>query len=112
MLKKIAMFAACLGLVGGVTLGARSVEQGDKVAQYAPVANWPQLPKDFKFGLATAVATDKDDNLFVFHRGKQPIAVFDKTGKFLRSWGDDLVDTAHGLRIDYEGNVWTTDLGT
>src|SRR5206468_190128 len=42
----------------------------------------------------------------------KPISVFDKDGKFLRSWDDDAVKTAHGLRIDHEGNIWTTDLTT
>jgi DNA-binding beta-propeller fold protein YncE len=112
MIKKFAMFALCLTAVAGVALGARSPSQNEKVPQYVPVPNWLQLPKDFKFGLATAVATDKDDNLFIFHRGKRPISVFDKTGKFLRSWGDDMHEDAHGLRIDHEGNIWTTDLST
>ena len=58
------------------------------------------------------MATDKADNVYIFHRGKKPIAVFDKTGKFLRGWGDDLVKTAHGLRIDAAGFVWTTDIGS
>src|SRR5580658_2550928 len=87
MLKKFLVFSACFALVGGVALAARSNNQGDKIPEYTPVPNWLQLPKGFKFGLATAVATDKDDNLFIFHRGKRPIIVFDKTGKFLRSWG-------------------------
>jgi DNA-binding beta-propeller fold protein YncE len=112
MLKKTAMFILCLTVVGGAALGARSAGRGEKIPEYVAVANWLELPKDFKFGLATAVATDKDDNLFIFHRGKRPIAVFDKTGKFLRSWGDDMHVDAHGLRIDHEGNVWTTDLST
>jgi DNA-binding beta-propeller fold protein YncE len=106
------LFAACVLLTVGLALRTRSASQGDKPPQYQPVPNWPQLPKGFQFGLTTAVATDKDDNLFVFHRGKQPIIVFDKEGKFLRSWGDGTVRTAHGLRIDHEGNVWTTDLST
>jgi DNA-binding beta-propeller fold protein YncE len=110
MTRRLALFALCLALVAGVTLAARPT--GDKVPEYKVVPDALQLPKGFKFGLATAVATDKDDNLFVFHRGKQPISVFDKNGKFLRSWGDAEVDTAHGLRIDGEGNIWTTDLGT
>ena len=112
MLKKLLMFSACFALVSGVGVAARSSNPGDKLPEYVPVPNWLQLPKGFKFGLVTAVATDKDDNLFIFHRGKQPIAVFDKAGKFLRSWGDGQVKTAHGLRIDHEGNVWTTDLST
>src|SRR5437868_3903848 len=112
MLKKLAVFAATLAFVSGVALWARSANLGDKAPQYDPVPNWVQPPHGFQFGLVTAVATDKDDNLFVFHRGKKPIAVFDKQGKFLRSWGDGEVKTAHGLRLDRDGNVWTTDLGT
>jgi DNA-binding beta-propeller fold protein YncE len=112
MLKKTAMFSVCVGVLAGVAWGARFGDPGDKVPEYKPVPNWLQLPKDFKFGLATAVATDKDDNLFIFHRGAKPIAVFDKNGKFLRSWGDDNHVDAHGLRIDHDGNVWTTDLST
>jgi DNA-binding beta-propeller fold protein YncE len=109
MLKKLSFYSACLFLMGGLSLLARTSAEGE--AAYRAVAGWPTLPKDFKFGLVTAVATDKDDNLFVFHRGKRPIVVFDKEGKFLRSWGDDQVKTAHGLRLDPDGNVWTTDIG-
>ena len=57
------------------------------------------------------MATDSADRVFVFHRGEQPIVVFDRDGKFLRSWGDGLVKKAHGLRIDREDNVWITDIG-
>ncbi len=112
MLKKLVLFAACLLLTAVLALRTRSADQGDKPPQYQPVPNWPQLPRGFKFGQTTAVATDKDDNLYVFHRGKTPIAVFDRNGKFLRGWGDAAVKTAHGLRIDAAGNIWTTDLGT
>ena len=112
MLSRMATFSACLIFVGAVAWGARSPNQGDKVPEYQPMPNWLELPKGFQFELVTAVATDKDDNLFIFHRGKRPISVFDKTGKFLRSWGDGEVKTAHGLRLDHDGNVWTTDLGT
>jgi sugar lactone lactonase YvrE len=112
MLQKMTLFALCLAIVGGAALGARSRDQGEKVAQYVPVADWLQFPKDFEFGLVTGVATDKDDNLYIIHRGERAILVFDKAGKFLRSWGDDMHEDAHGLRIDHEGNVWTTDLTT
>jgi DNA-binding beta-propeller fold protein YncE len=81
------------------------------IPDYRPVAGWPQLPENIKFGSVSAVATDSKDRVYVFHRGKQPIMVFDRQGKFLRSWGDDVVKTAHGLRIDRENNVWVTDMG-
>jgi DNA-binding beta-propeller fold protein YncE len=37
--------------------------------------------------------------------------VFSADGKFIKSWGDKEIDTAHGLRIDPKGNVWVTDIG-
>jgi DNA-binding beta-propeller fold protein YncE len=81
------------------------------IPDYRPVPGWPQLPDKLRLGQVSAVATDTADRVYVFHRGKQPILVFDRDGKFLRSWGDGLVKTAHGLRIDHEGNVWVTDIG-
>lgn len=110
MLRKVTFFTACLLLMGSLSLLART--EGDAQPDLQAVAGFLQVPAGFKFGLAAAVATDKDDNLYVFHRGKQPIMVFDKTGKLLRSWGDGQVKIAHGLRLDGQGNVWTTDLGT
>jgi DNA-binding beta-propeller fold protein YncE len=112
MLQRLIRFIASLVFVSGAGLLAYSASFGDNVPAYDPVPNWMTVPDGFQFGLVTAVATDKHDNVFVFHRGKQPIAVFDKHGKFLRSWGDGAVKTAHGLRLDADGNVWTTDLGT
>jgi len=112
MLKKFMILLTSLSLVVGVALVAPSAHRPDAVPRYEPVANWPQLPPGSKFGDMTAVATDAADRVYVFHRGKQPIMVFDKNGKFLRSWGDDLIDTAHGLRIDRAGNIWITDIGT
>jgi len=110
VLKKLTLFALCVAVLCAATFAARSPRQGEKVPEYKPVPGWLQVPKDFEFGLVTGVATDKDDNLYIFHRGEQPVAIFNKDGKFLRSWGEDEVETAHGLRIDHEGNVWTTDL--
>jgi DNA-binding beta-propeller fold protein YncE len=82
-----------------------------KFPDYQPVPGWPKLPDGVKFGPVSAVATDSADRVFVFHRGKHPVVVFDRDGKFLRSWGDDYIKAAHGLRIDRDNNVWITDTG-
>ncbi len=83
----------------------------DKLPEYRPVAGWPEWPADVKLGLVSAVATDAHDNVYIAHRGKKPILVFDRAGKFLRAWGDEHLKTPHGLRIDGAGNVWVTDIG-
>jgi DNA-binding beta-propeller fold protein YncE len=84
---------------------------GEKLPDYQPVPGWPKLPDNIKLGPVSAVATDSADRVFVFHRAKQPILVFDRDGKYLRSWGDDFINMAHGLRIDPDNNVWITDIG-
>jgi len=81
------------------------------IPDYRAVPDWLQLPEGQKLGAVSAVATDPAGNVFVFHRGKRPVLVFDRAGKFLRGWGDDHIKTAHGLRIDRDRNVWVTDIG-
>ncbi len=78
---------------------------------YRPVAGWPILPAQLKLGPVSAVATDSQDRVFVAHRGPKPILIFERDGTFVRSWDDDRIKTAHGLRIDSEGNVWVIDVG-
>src|SRR5260370_16600294 len=54
-------------------------------------------------------AVDAKDNVFCFTRGEHPVIVFDRDGKFLRSWGEGEVRRAHGITIDADGMVWLTD---
>ncbi len=77
---------------------------------YRPIVGWAKLPKGIEFGAVSAVATDSADRVFVFHRGKHPVLIFDRDGKFLSSWGDGQINSAHGLRIDANDNVWITDV--
>lgn len=85
---------------------------GERLPDYRPVPGWPALPEGVTLGSVSAVATDSADRVYVFHRGKRPILVFDRDGRFLRSWGDDHLRTPHGLRLDRDDNVWVTDIGT
>jgi DNA-binding beta-propeller fold protein YncE len=71
-----------------------------------------QFPSDVEVGAMSAVAVDpKSGATYVLHRGPKPLLAFDKKGKFVRAWGEGLFKVAHGLRLDREGNVWTTDNG-
>ena len=46
-------------------------------------------------------------------QGGEPskVMAFDSKGKLLRSWGEKMFPSAHGLRIDHQDNVWITDRG-
>lgn len=93
------------------SLASAADEPAPPAPAMQPVSGWPEVPSSISFGAVSAVATDSADRVFVFHRGKHPIVVFDRTGRFLRSWGDGLVKKAHGLRIDHNDDVWITDIG-
>ncbi len=74
-----------------------------------PVENWAQLPAGIQWGQVIGVQPDAHGNLWVFHRSEPPILEFDASGKFLKSFGAGMFVQPHGLAIDREGNIWTTD---
>ena len=57
-------------------------------------------PSPWHFGQIAAVATTKDGNIRVFHRGAHPIMEFDPEGKFLRSWGDGMISEGKVTRVE------------
>ena len=79
--------------------------------RYRVERDWAKLPDGWRFMDAAAVATDKDDNVYVFNRGEHPMMVFDRDGNFLRAWGEDLFSRAHGLHIGPDDALYCTDDG-
>jgi len=57
------------------------------------------------------VGCDANDNLYAFNRGEHPMIIFDKNGKFLRSWGEGLFPRAHGITFGPDDTVFCTDDG-
>jgi DNA-binding beta-propeller fold protein YncE len=76
---------------------------------FEPAAEFLQLPEGMKLAACAAVAVGPKGEIYVHHRGQKPILCFDAQGKYLRAWGEGLIKSAHGLRVDREGNVWATD---
>jgi sugar lactone lactonase YvrE len=81
----------------------------DLAIDYVVDAKWPQRPDDMTWGHVPGIAVDASDNVYVFTRGKNPVQVYDKTGKFLRAWGKD-IGSSHHLKIDPDGNIWISDI--
>jgi DNA-binding beta-propeller fold protein YncE len=74
-------------------------------------AGFLEFPKEVEVGAMSAVVIDGHDNIYVLHRGEPPVVVFDPRGKYVRGFGRGLFKVPHGLRVDREGYVWTTDNG-
>jgi DNA-binding beta-propeller fold protein YncE len=83
----------------------------DKAAKFEPVPGFVKLPGSMQLDACSGVAVNSEGEVFLFHRGKQPIICLSPEGKFLRGWGDEYIHTAHGMRIDKDDNVWVTDVG-
>ena len=73
------------------------------------------LPEFFKFppgfvtGEASGVAINSRGHIFLFQRAKPMLSEFDENGNYIRSLGEGLFDHPHGLRIDRDDSIWTTD---
>jgi DNA-binding beta-propeller fold protein YncE len=73
------------------------------------VVDWGELPDGWTLADVAAVAVDENDNVFVFHRGEHPMIVFDRHGRFLRSWGEGVFTAPHGIDVARDGMVYCTD---
>ena len=73
--------------------------------------NWGELPDGWRFGDVAGVGVDRHDNVYVFARGKHPMTVFDRDGKFLRSWGEDVFNRPHGVHMGADDTIYCTDDG-
>ena len=74
-------------------------------------AGFLELPADAQIDAVSAVAVDAQGRIYVLQRGTPPVLAFDAAGKFIRGWGQGLFKVPHGLRIDRDGHIWTTDNG-
>jgi DNA-binding beta-propeller fold protein YncE len=98
-----------LSLFLSLSLGFPLLPRADGETKYQVVANWPEIPAGYSFGAIPGVAVDSKDRVYFFHRGAHPVMIFESSGKFVKSWGDGLIEDAHHIKIDRDGNVWLAD---
>ncbi len=77
--------------------------------KYTPVPLWAKLPHPMRFHEATSVATDSEDNVYVFNRGLYPLIIFDKVGNYINHWGEGEFNRPHGIRIDKNDDLFLID---
>ena len=92
------------------TASPPSIAPVTTATNFEPIAYWAKLPMGVTFrGDATSVATDSDDNVYVFNRGTHPVAVFDSAGNFIEGWGQGEFDRPHGIAVDGDDNLYFVD---
>jgi DNA-binding beta-propeller fold protein YncE len=105
------MIARSLAIIA-LVFATASVEQPVAELPYRVVPAFFQLPEDWQPGEASGVAINSAGHIFLFQRAKPMLTEFDKNGKFVRELGEGLFTHPHGLRIDRDDNIWTTDDGS
>ena len=84
---------------------------GNGEYRYRIIEDWAKLPEGWSFKEVGAVGVDAKDNVYVFNRGDHPMMVFDRYGKFLRSWGEGQYPRAHGVHMGPDDSIYLTDDG-
>ena len=89
---------------------AEAVILGQGEYRYREVEGWGDLPPGYTYRDGAAVCVDSKDNVYVFNRGAHSVIVFDRDGKFLRSWGEDVgFVNAHGAAVGPDDMLYLTD---
>ena len=104
------------------------VRIGSGYHTYESVEGWGALPEGMSYGFGCGVVVDGRDRVYVTSRSMKPaVAVFDRHGKLLETWGDEfavkvgltpaqVADTAHCLYWSREGSeeffYWTENVST
>lgn len=67
--------------------------------------DWLHLPPEFELGEVSDVAVDGRDRVYLFNRGPQPVAIFDRDGNLLDHWGAGVFNRPHGINIGPDDRV-------
>ena len=79
--------------------------------EYEVIEGWEKLPEGWSFVEVAGVAVDSRDRVYVFNRGKHPLIIFDKEGRFLNAWGEGIFTSPHGIFIDQADTIYLADDG-
>lgn len=99
------------GSGGTISGNAAAPDKVNLAVGYQVDPEWPRKPAGLKWGQMPGLAVDAQDQVWIFHRGKTPVQVFDRDGSLVRSWDNASFNSGHHMKIGPEGNVWLTDAG-
>jgi DNA-binding beta-propeller fold protein YncE len=94
------------------TAELRAILEKAKKLPFERVALSVKVPQPgWEMGMVSWVTSDKNGLIYLIQRGDKadPVVVLDRQGNFVRSWGKGMYTMPHAIRVDPQGNVWTTD---
>ncbi len=106
-----ALLAAAWASAQTKLTGRTDYPRVDMTPWYEVDPDFFKRPADVAWAETSGLAVDAKGQIWVFTRAKPPVQVYDSKGNLVRSWGADVVQTAHYLKIDHEGMIWLADVG-
>jgi len=99
-----AVAAACAPVVLGAEdkSGAKSLVIGKDEHTYEVIDQWPKLPAGKKFGNTHSACETADGRILIHNVSVDSVCEFDPDGKFIRSWGEQYKQGAHGMQLRKE----------
>lgn len=89
--------------------GTKAPVMGSGPYTYEAIHDWGTLPPHIKWGNTHGVVEDSQGHIHVHHTvhatsdSADTMVVFDRNGRFVRSWGKEFRGVAHGLHLQKEG---------
>ena len=111
MRNVLSLIAIAATLLWSAATGAQTMPPQLPVPElnYRVVTDFFTYPPNWEEGETSGVAVNSKGHIYLFQRAKPMLSEFDEHGRFIRSLGEGLFDHPHGLRIDRDDNLWTTD---
>jgi hypothetical protein len=80
--------------------------------RYEAVPGWGKNVGDYRMGVVSGVATDSQDRVYVIDREPNAaMVVFDRDGKLLTTWGQDVLKLPHEVWISADEKLYIADCG-
>lgn len=84
-------------------LGSKAPVLGGGSHTYEFSGDWAKTPATVRFGYTHGVAIDRHHRVIIHNRSKDAVAFFDHKGRFVKSWGPEFAQGAHGMLLSSEG---------
>lgn len=91
--------------------GSKRPVIGSGAHTYEVFHDWGETPAHIAYGNTHAVVEDSQGLIYIAHtvhagsQSNDTLVVFDRKGRFIRSWGGEFKGGAHGLHVRKEGSA-------
>ncbi|MCC7498037.1 MAG: hypothetical protein IT160_10700 [Bryobacterales bacterium] len=70
---------------------------------YEVIHGWGDLPAGIRYGYTHGVVCDSQHRIFIHNQSLDAVVIFDDKGRFVKSWGAEFSQGAHGMWLNQEG---------